>query len=161
MTSLSVLVPLTCLAMAACSAEKAPDFCRNHALFHAEHAASTVSLSVTMTVDGKIESEFRLPISTFGQDATMALLQDANNVYTLQTAAACTAAEAALRTLQDSIVATYSSECGADNKLGQIDILLFESLPELNEVDVSVITPATQKHFAINRQCENAIFRVE
>lgn len=114
-----------------------------------------------MAVDGSIESEFRLPISTFDRDATMALLQDASNVYALQTAAECTAAEVAVRTLQDSIVATYSSECGADNKLGQIDVLLFESLPELNEVEVSVITPATRKQFAINRQCESAIFRLE
>ena len=91
----------------------------------------------------------------------MAVLQDASNVYALQTAAKCTTAEVTLQTSQDSIIAAYSSSCGADNKLGQIDVLLFESLTELAEVDVSVITPATQKHFAINRQCDSAIFRLE
>ncbi|MGI9232600.1 MAG: hypothetical protein ACR2RD_03125 [Woeseiaceae bacterium] len=161
MTSLRLLVSLTCLAVAACSTERAPEFCRNHALFHAEHAASTAVLSVTMTAHGGIETEIRLPVSTFDQGSTMAVLQDASKVYALQTAEECTAAEVSLSSSNDSIVAAYSSVCGAENKLGQVDVLLFESLPELDEVDVSIVTPATQKHFAINRQCENAIFRFE
>jgi hypothetical protein len=37
---------------------------------------------------------------------------------------------------------------------------LFDSLPLLEEIEVFITTPVAEKHFAINRQCENAIFRL-
>ena len=152
---------LACLVLAACSSKEAPEFCRDHTQFHAEHVASTVTASVSMAADGGIISEFRLPISTFGQQTTMNVLQDADNVYALQTATECTTANVKLESFQGSIIASYSSDCGAGNRLEQVDVLLFESLPIMDEVDVTVITPVTQKHFAIHRQCDSAIFRFE
>lgn len=161
MIRVRLLVLLACFGLAACSAQDEPEFCRNHALFHAEHAASTVNASVTMAVDGGIVSEFRLPVSIFGGQMTTNVLQDDSRVIALQTATECTTNKIRIESRQESIIATYTADCGADNKLEQIDVLLFESLPELNEVDVTVTTPVTSKHFAIHRQCDSAIFRLE
>lgn len=155
------LLATVCVALAACSPEVAPEFCRDHAQFHAEHADTNGILSVTMTADGRIESEVRIPVAARGEALILNVLQDVDRVFALQTAADCTAAESTLHSSDGVIVAAYASECGAENKIGQIDVLLFDSLPDLNEVEVSVVTPATQKHFAINRQCESAIFRLE
>lgn len=161
MTSRSILIGFFCLAVAACSRERVPDFCRDHAQFHAEHADSNAVLSVVMTVDGQIDSEVRLPAATFSGDTARAVLQDVNKVYALQTEAECGRAESTLGSSEGMIVGGYTSTCGADNKLSQLDVLLFDSLPNLDEVEVSVVTPATRKQFVINRQCESAIFRVE
>lgn len=161
MINRSLLMSLACLALAACAEDDAPDFCRNHALFHSEHAASNATLSVTMTEDGHIESELRIPLVAVRDNSISALLQDVGKVYALQSAVVCSAAEVDVQSGVADIVALYSSDCGVGNKLGQIDVLLFDLLPELNEVDVLVVTPATQKHFAINRQCERAIFRLK
>jgi hypothetical protein len=155
------ILALSCFVLAACAQDEAPEFCSDHALFHAEHLASNAHMSVTMTEDGEVRSEIRLPVAMFGEDSTSALLLDINNAYALQTDSECSAAEVSVSSSQGSLVATYSADCGADNKLKQVDVLLFESLPALNEVEVTVVTPVTQKQFAINRRCESAIFRLE
>jgi hypothetical protein len=156
-----ILMVLSFLFLAACSKDEVPDFCSNHAQFHAEHADSNAVLSVVMTADGRIDSEVRLPEATFGGNSTLAVLQDVSKVYALQTAATCSAGKSTLESVDGIIIGGYTTSCGEDNKLSQVDVLLFDSLPKLSEVEVSVVTPATQKQFVINRQCESAIFRVE
>jgi hypothetical protein len=156
-----ILMVLSFLFLAACSKDEVPDFCSNHAQFHAEHADSNAVLSVVMTADGRIDSEVRFPAATFDGDTTRAVLQDVSKVYALQTETECSPGESTLGSSEGMIIGGYTSSCGEDNKLGQVDVLLFDSLPSLNEVEVSVVTPATQKQFVINRQCESAIFRVE
>jgi hypothetical protein len=152
---------LSFLFLAACARDEAPDFCSNHAQFHAEHANSNAVLSVVMTADGRIDSEVRLPAATFAGDATRTVLLDVSKVYALQTETECSPGESTLGSSEGMIVGGYTSSCGADNRLSQVDVLLFDSLPELSEVEVSVVTPVTQKHFLINRQCASAIFRFE
>ena len=156
-----ILMVLSFLFLAACSKDEAPDFCSDHAQFHAEHVDSNAVLSIVMTADGRVDSEIRLPAATFGGDTTLAVLQDVSKVYALQTTVECGTAKSSLESLDGIVIGRYTSNCGADNKLSQVDVLLFDSLPELSEVEVSVVTPVTQKQFAINRQCESAIFRVE
>ncbi|MDA0707070.1 MAG: hypothetical protein O2805_10745, partial [Proteobacteria bacterium] len=76
-------VLLGLLGLAGCSAEKAPEFCKNHGPFHEQHRDELGSLSVTMTADGYLRSEVRLPMAAVGADSA-ALLETASNVYTLQ-----------------------------------------------------------------------------
>jgi hypothetical protein len=152
---------LFCIALAACSKDEAPDICRDHPQFHSEHADSNALLSIVMTDDGRIDSEVRLPEAIFGGNSTLAVLQDVSKVYALQTETECSRGEPTLSSSEGMIVGAYTSSCGADNRLRQVDVLLFDSLSNLEEVEVSVVTSATQKTFAINRQCESAIFRVE
>ena len=161
MISRRILIAFFCLVLAACSKNKAPDFCQDHVQFHAEHADSNALLSVEMTDDGRVDTAVRLPVAIFGGDSTLAVLQDVSKVYALQTVTECSAGETTLGSSEGMMIGKYTSNCGADNKLSQVDILLFGSLPNLTEVEVSVVTPATQKQFTINRQCESAIFRVE
>ncbi len=160
MTNSKMLMSLLCFALAACSPEQAPEFCRNHALFHDEHLDSLASLNITMTKEGIIRSELSIPISVMA-GVPSELLEDSHEVYSLQTENECVTSSGTLEETHDSVAASYESNCGADNKIGQLDILLFETLPSLNEVEVTVTTPVTQKHFAINRQCDRAIFRLD
>ena len=161
MISRRILIALFCFVLAACSQEEVSDFCRDHAQFHDEHASSNGMVSVEMTVDGRVDTAVRLPAAIFGRDSTLAVLQDVSKVYGLQTATECSAGETTLGSSEGMMIGKYTSNCGTDNKLSQVDILLFDSLPNLNEVEVSVVTSATQKQFTINRQCESAIFRVQ
>jgi len=160
-TRSGILIVLSFLFLAACAKDETPDFCSNHAQFHAEHADSNAVLSIVMTADGRVDSEVRLPVAMFGGDTTLAVLQDVSKVYGLQTETECSPGESTLETFAGMIIGGYTSNCGADNKLSQVDVLLFDSLPKLDEVEVSVLTPVTQKQFVINRQCESAIFRFE
>ena len=160
MTNSKMLMSLLCFALVACAPEQASEFCRNHALFHDEHLDSLASLNVTMTEEGIIRSELSIPISVMA-GVPSELLEDSHEVYSLQTENECVASSVILNETDKTVTANYESNCGADNKIGQIDILLFETLPALDEVDVTVTTPVTQKRFVSNRQCDSAIFRFE
>jgi len=46
-------------------------------------------------------------------------------------------------------------------RLRQIDVSILDQIPELEEIEVSMSTTATRKRFAINRQCESPIFRLD
>ena len=147
------------LGLAACGAEKAPEFCKNHGPFHQQHRDELGSLTVTMHAGGGLQSELRLPLAAAGAEGR-AILGDVSKVYTVQTASECAPASPSVAEQGNMLVASYETSCGAANKLGQLDVQLFDSLPMLEEIEVFVSTPVAEKHFAINRQCENAIFRL-
>lgn len=159
MISRVFLTSLLLAGVMGCVQEEAPDFCKNHYLFHAEHADNSAQLSITMSDSGDIHSELQVPGTIPQQSAS--ILGDVANVYTVETATECGPAQATTSPGPDMLRASYSSTCGVDNKIGQINVLLFESFPQLAEVVVDVTTPATQKHFAIHRQCSSAIFRLK
>jgi hypothetical protein len=48
-----------------------------------------------------------------------------------------------------------------DDRLRQIDVSIFDQFPDLDEVEVSMSTHVTQKRFAISRQCDRPIFRLD
>ena len=154
------LVLLSCIVVSACSGEEEVDYCKDHYLVHPEHQNELGMLAITMVVDGTLSSILTLPASalTEGLDEQ---LESSQSVYSLQTARDCAAATTVIRRENSKLIATYESKCGADNKIGQLDVVLFDTLTSIEELEVNVITPVTQKHFAISRQCESAIFRLE
>ena len=117
-------------------------------------------LAITMVDDGTLSSILTLPASAL-TEGLGEQLENSQSVYSLQTARDCAAATTVIRRENSKLIATYESRCGADNKIGQLDIVLFDKLPSLEELEVDVVTPVTQKHLAINRQCESAIFRLD
>ena len=159
MTRLSVIL-FACIVISACSGEEEVDYCKNHYLFHAEHSDEPGTLAITMVDDGTLNSVLTLPASTLPEDLDQQL-QDSKFVYSLQTARECIAAKPAVRREDGQLIANYESSCGLDNKIGQLDVVLFDNLASLEELEVNVITPVTQKHFAISRQCASAIFRLD
>lgn len=48
-----------------------------------------------------------------------------------------------------------------EDRLRQIDVSILDEFPELEEIEVTMTTTATQKRFAISRQCEMPIFRLD
>ena len=154
------LVLLSCIVVSACSGEEEVDYCKDHYLVHPEHQDELGMLAITMVVDGTLSSILTLPASalTEGLDEQ---LESSQSVYSLQTARDCVATTAAIRRENSKLIATYESKCGADNKIGQLDVVLFDTLTSIEELEVNVITPVTQKHFAISRQCDSAIFRLD
>lgn len=157
------------LLLGACTKDDATDFCKNHYRFHADHLNSVGNLAISLAADGTLQSELSLPFASFSDlqvEPVEAfadieeLLSEPGRVYDLETERDCGAT-----TLVDlqrdgvSMTAQYESNCGDDNKVGQLNIMLFDEVPELAELEVHITTPAVGKHFVINRQCSAAIFR--
>ena len=154
------LVLLCCMFLSACGGEEEIGYCKDHYQFHTEHQDDLGMLAITMRDDGMLSSILTLPASAWSEGIDEQL-KDPQAVYSLQTAQECGPTNSAVRREEDSLVATYETDCGIDNKIGQVDVVLFNTLTSIEELEVSVVTPATQKHFAISRQCDSAIFRLQ
>ncbi len=152
-----------------CAEQDASDYCENHYLFHESHADKTAKLDIAYFEDGLVTVKFSLPHSIFGGegvssgatiDEIAGMLNDSENVFAVQADATCTETDVSVRTDAGLLSARYELDCGAGTKVGQLDILLFESVAALDEVEAFVKTPAASKQFAISRQCESAISRL-
>jgi len=166
-----------CLAvggvLSACTKDDATDFCKNHYRFHEEHKDTAAALHIKLISQGSLSSELTLPLAILDSSpddpanisSTEALLEarlgEASRVYTVQSEHECTAIGTRIERTEHAVIAHYESECGTGNKIGQIDVTLFDHVPELEEVVVNIATPATAKRFAISRQCSSAIFRLD
>ncbi len=152
-----------------CAEQDDGDYCENHYLFHESHADKTAKLDIAYLEDGLVTATFSLPHSIFGGegvssgatiDEIAGILNDSENVFTVQADAICTEADVSVGSDARLLSARYELDCGAGSKVGQFDILLFESVAALDEIEAFVKTPAASKQFAISRQCESAIFRL-
>lgn len=157
-----------CAIVSACSNDNATDYCKNHDLFHDNHRETVGILVVNMTDIGLLVTNLTLPYSIYGHnpsDSTIAelerTLREPQNVYNMQTADDCERAIVNLSRGTESVNVHYESSCGENNKLGQLDFALFDTVSELDEIDVVVTTAAVSKHFLISRQCDSAIFRLD
>ncbi len=152
-----------------CAEKDSSDYCDNHYLFHESHADKIGKLDIVYSEDGLFTAAFSLPHSIFGGEGessgaaiaeAVGILQDSENAFSVQAEATCTETEVTVTSYAGLLSARYELNCGTGSKIGQLDILLFESLAAVDEVETVVKTPAARKQFAISRQCESAIFRL-
>ena len=163
-------VTISACLVGGCAEQDANDYCENHYLFHESHADKTARLDIAYSEDGLVTATFSMPHSIFSEEglssgATMdevaGILNDSEKVIAVQADATCAESDVSVRSNAGLLSARYELDCGAGTKVGQLDILLFESVAALDEVQAVVKTPAASKQFAISRQCESAIFRLQ
>ena len=157
------------LAMSGCIEDEAMDYCKNHYRFHPQHRDDLATLTVNLDDAGQLRSELLLPYAPFGVNQTTARrelsrianrLGHAGQFHTLQSAQPCTEPAVSPSFNATGLRLTALADCGKGNKVEQVDVALLDSLPELDEIEVEVTTPATKKHFAISRQCDHPLFRL-
>ena len=151
--------------LTACSRQRSEDYCSNHYIFHASHLDSIGNLDITHSADGIVRAEFSLPTSLFDENVDVIgplidILNDPDKVFSFQTEIPCAVNRIKVSSDAASIVANYQMDCGAETRIRQIDVLLFDIVDDLDEVESFITTPATQKRFAISRRCESPIFRL-
>jgi hypothetical protein len=151
--------------LSACGSEAPADYCRDHFLFHDEHRAEIAYLDMVVTDAGSLSTKLVLPTRIFDpvnhrSQSVIDALQDSGSIYSMAEAGVCSQTGNSVSEQSGTITATYQSQCTAGTDLNQVDVSLFDLLPELDEVEVTIKTDATAKHFAISRQCSAAIFRI-
>lgn len=166
---LLVLLGLS-LLMAACSKEERDDYCKNHYLFHTDHTDTLGHFLVNLDDGGLMTSKLTIPATIFREDSFTAdqkldqlalMLQQNQAAYSLETETVCETGTSNVELTPVGLSALFESSCGESNRLKQVNVTLLDLIPELEEIEVEVTTQATFKRFAISRQCESAIFRLE
>lgn len=151
-------------SLGACGEDNGVDYCKNHYVFHSDHLDSLANLTIILSDTGDLEGNLSMPEVVFGEISesdTSSILGDPDNTFTLQTESPCTVSVKSISPTADGINASFEASCGPDNKVGRIDVALFDHITALEEVVVSITTPATNKRFGISRQCDGPIFRLD
>ncbi len=120
---------------------------------------------MVVTDAGSLSTKLVLPTRIFDpvtprSQSVVDTLQDSGSIYSMAEAGGCSQTDSSVSEQSGTITATYQSKCAAGADMNQVDVSLFDLLPELDEVEVTIKTDATAKHFAISRQCSAAIFRI-
>lgn len=149
--------------LAGCKKQERSDHCKNHYLFHADHLESVATLDVDLDPGGLVEAKLNIPMLVFdaGGDSAATDLRQNDTAIELKTEHACEAGNWDVQSNSETMQATFQSRCGENNSLDQVNVNLLDIIPGLDEIVVTVTTPATSKHFAISRQCSSAIFRID
>jgi hypothetical protein len=155
---------LVAASLGACGEDNGVDYCKNHYAYHSDHQDSVASLTIKLSEAGDLDGKLAMPDIVIREiaDADVSLiLGDVKNTFALQTETPCEVRVESISPTAEGLEANFKASCGLDNKIGQIDVVLFDHLEALEEVVVSVTTPATSKRFGISRQCDGPIFRLE
>lgn len=148
----------------ACAEDNGVDYCKNHGAFHADHLDTVATLAIGVTDAGDLKGRLSIPQAAFGEATESdieSLLSDAETTFALQSEQPCEVSVVRVVANVDGLEATFAASCGADNKIGKIDVSLFDTLSHLEEVVTSITTSATSKRFEISRQCDSPIFRLD
>ncbi len=158
------IVLVTSITFAACTKNAEVDYCDNHYEFHADHLEASATLTIVISESGDLDGSLTVPDTNFGDETeanTRLLLDDPDKIFALQTEMSCAVSVTGLSSSGEGLETKLAASCGPDNRLRQINVALFEHMPALEEVVVSVTTPATTKRFGISRQCDGPIFRLD
>ena len=164
-----IFVIAVCSSLLACSRDEGVDYCKNHYQVHTGHADSIGMLHGTLDAAGLLTMRLSLPAGVLASAPNTAessgeleqALQSPEQVYSLETDQPCAPATVKVNEVGEGLELEYQSQCGAGNRVKQVNVELFALLDNLEEVEVQMDTAATSKHFAISRQCEQAIFRLK
>lgn len=149
---IALLVAFLCVG--ACSKSESNDYCINHYQFHDAHIDDIGRLTVDLTSDGMLSRRLELPYGIVDGELP-------DEIFGLQTEIECTTVDVAVDSSSGGLVAKFESRCGEGNRLRQLDVSIFDQIPALEEIEVMMTTPVTQKRFVISRQCSAPIFRLD
>jgi hypothetical protein len=106
------------------------------------------------------------PVAAFSKDGEglavfVDALANAANVYSAGSNGQCSSTSASVIERDNMVIASFESQCSTERRLKEVEVSIFDFADELDEIVVTVTTPATSKRFAISRQCSSAMFRLE
>lgn len=148
---------LALLFGAGCAKEADNGFCATHGPDHWQHRDEVAGLTVRYGADGALEGRLSLPAEDAGP-AAAGVLASAEEVFT--TDANCVAEEQSVTREGGRLLGEYRLRCTGEAPLAALSVPLFDQLPELEELEVTMTTPAVTKHFLVHRRCERALFNI-
>ncbi|MCV6604071.1 MAG: hypothetical protein OIF34_02125 [Porticoccaceae bacterium] len=158
MTKLTVALLGTCLILAGCGPdEKSNALCDNHGAIHSSHRHQIALLSMDYRENGELHAQLQLP----DKDSLQALLQNPESLFALSHASDCTLQHSTVGAQGDHLLGTYRFQCPPEVPLKGVNTRLLEMTNQVDEIEATIKTPATRKHFVIHRDCPKPIFHLD
>ena len=158
-----ILLMICVPAFTSCAGEEGNDYCDNHQLVHADHLANVANLRIDYRQNGELEALLSAPLTSLTSAAldnssVVQKLMAADRVFQIESELGCEPGSSDVNMQKQQIAARFLMRCGSNNKFGKVNVVLFDTFPELQEVEARVSTPAAKKNFIINRRCPQAMF---
>ena len=139
-----------------CGEKAAESFCKSHAKAHQLHQSDITQVNINYSEQGQIVAQVKIA----QQHAQYQALT--NVVKVLEVKADKTCSDASVEIIEQGIYyqASYSVDCGAENKLKKVSVPILDNFKTIDEVEVTIGTPSSAKHFLLSRQCDSPIFNL-
>lgn len=137
----------------ACSQEIDRSFCSSHASEHWQHREQHPQLQIEYASSGELQVQLSLP------EERAILLETATPGDILAMPPQCVAQPLQRSSQQGLASLRFEAACG-DQLPASLGVPLLLEYPGIEEVEVSMRTPAVRKHFIVHHQCERALFNI-
>lgn len=144
---------LIALVLAGCSGEADRGFCASHASEHWQHANEHPRMSVEYTGDGALAVQLALPA---GRVAHAGFAAPAD---ILELPVQCIPGALQRAVAGKDELLQFQAQCGEEQP-ANLSVPILDARQEIEEIEVTMTTPAVSKHFVIHQDCERAMFNV-
>lgn len=145
-----------CSLLLGCGEKSADSFCKSHAKEHNLHRSDITQVNIVYSEEGHIIAELKIA----QQHAQYQVLANMADNIEVKAERACTSNAVDIEAVGMYYQARYSLNCGLENKLQKVSVLVLDNFQAIDEVEVSIVTPSSSKHFVLSRQCDNPIFNL-
>jgi len=139
-----------------CGEKEEISFCKSHAKQHKNHQSEVTQIDIDYSEQGLIVAQITVA-QNLAQKEVLASLA---NIIDVKAGKPCTNGSVDIKEEGNYYQATYSLNCGLENKLNKVSVLVLEKFTTIDEVEVDISTPSSSKHFVLSRQCDSPIFNV-
>jgi len=139
-----------------CGDKQEASFCKSHAKEHQIHQSDITQIEINYSEQGLIVAQVKVAKENVQRD----VLSNMANIIDVKAVRACTNESVDIKEAGNYYQASYSLNCGLDNKLKKVSVLVLDNLKTVEEVEVAISTPSSSKHFVLNRQCDSPIFNI-
>lgn len=139
-----------------CGEKEEISFCKSHAKEHQKHQTDITQINIDYSEQGLIVAK----VKVVQEHAKQEVLANMANIIDVKADRACKVGSVDIEKEDVYYQATYSQDCGLDNKLKKVSVLVLDNFTTIDEVEVDISTPSSSKHFVLNRQCDSPIFNV-
>lgn len=136
-----------------CGGEVDDSFCASHGSEHRQHRDQQAQLVITYAANGDMAVQLGLP----GELAVLPLQQPAD-ILTLP--GQCTVGAMQRSQEPGALVLGFTAHC-QKMQPESLSVALLDEHPQLQEIEVTMTTPAVRKHFVVHRDCERAMFNID
>ncbi|MBL4630133.1 MAG: hypothetical protein JKY14_02905 [Paraglaciecola sp.] len=145
-----------CSLLAGCGEQEIDSFCKNHGKEHQLHRNNITQIKIDYSEQGQIVAQVKVEQA----HAQRQMLAKMAHIIDVKADKTCTTGAIDIKEEGKYYQASYTLDCGVENKLNKVTVLVLDNFKTIEEIEVAISTPSSSKHFVLSRQCDSPIFNL-